>query len=141
MIVKLLILHFLADFVLQTREMGTKKSSDVRWLGAHLAIMFLVFFPFTSIWFALLNCAVHGVIDWYIWRGYKWIVNQRIIKYLKDLGVYGVNPDLNDVCFRLAYEKNVNEWKFWEDHLFFTTIGLDQVLHGITLVVLAGWLL
>lgn len=129
-IAKLLTLHFIADFILQPREMGNKKSVDLRWLAGHLAIQFVIFFPFTSIWFALANCAVHGVIDWFIWRGYKWTAHYRIIDK-----VAGSNTPDED------YQETVKSWKFWEDHLFYTTIGLDQLLHGLTLVFLAGAML
>jgi hypothetical protein len=128
MIAKLLVLHFIADFLLQPREMGVKKSSDIRWLGGHLAIQFLIFFPFTSVWFALANCTVHGVIDWYIWRGYKWSVHKR----LYDAG----NGKLTH-----SLMSDQGEWRFWMDDLFFKTIGFDQLLHGLTLVILAGYLL
>ena len=78
MIIKLLALHFLADFLLQSREMGMKKSEDIAWLLGYLVIQFVVFAPFTSILFALANCAVHGLIDWFIWRGYKVTVHHRL---------------------------------------------------------------
>ena len=125
LIAKLLVLHFIADFVLQPREMGAKKSSDLRWLGAHLAIQFAIFAPFTSILFAFANCAIHGVIDWFIWRGYKWSVYKR----LYDTGNGKMGHSLMS---------DQGEWRFWMDHLFFTTIGLDQLLHALTLIFLAG---
>lgn len=113
----LLSLHFLADFVLQSREMGKKKSQEPVWLFSHLAIQCMVFMLFVGWKFAIANAAIHGVIDWYIWRFYKLSVAWRF-------------PDAT-----------VNNFKFWEDHLFFTTIGFDQLLHGLTLVLLAEWLL
>lgn len=110
--IKLLILHFVADFILQPREMGKKKSSDIRWLAAHLAIQFIVFAPFTSLVFAAANACVHGIIDGTIWNIYKLSVRLR--------------------------NKNATaeNWRYWDDHLFYTTIGFDQLLHGLTLVIL-----
>lgn len=137
MIVKLLVLHFIADFVLQPREMGVKKSSDLRWLGGHLAIQFLIFAPLTSILFALANCAIHGVIDWFIWRGYKWTVVKCIYKDSEGRDCHSLISD-TDYSF---VPPRLGEWRFWLDHLFYITIGLDQMLHGITLVLLAGWML
>lgn len=137
LIAKLLLLHFIADFALQPREMGAKKSSDWRWLAAHLVIQFIVFAPFTSIWFALANCAVHGVIDATLWKGYKWSVMKRIYKDSSGRDCHSLPSDPDN-----SFHPPVpGQWRFWLDHWFFFTIGLDQLLHGLTLVTLAGWML
>lgn len=124
----LFIFHYIADFVLQSREMGTKKSQDLNWLGGHLFVQFWVFFfglmyqfHINAFYFASINMLIHGVIDWYIWRGYKYTVYYRLKRDNK----------LDTAA----------QWQYWQDHLFYTTIGLDQLLHGLTLIVLAGWLL
>lgn len=125
----MLCIHFVADFLLQTREMGKQKSYVFKMLLAHVGIQFAMFaillLPFlgwNSFIFAFCNALIHGVIDWHIWRGYKWITVKRL---------EGVEP-LDDPRFDMPS----GEFKFWEDHLFFTTIGLDQLLHGLTLVLL-----
>ena len=122
MIAKLLVLHFLADFLLQPREMATKKSIDPHWLFAHLVIQFGVFCVVG--WkFALANAAIHGVIDWNIWRLYKLSVAKRF-------------PEFN-----WKDPKQASTYDYWNDSWFYHTIGLDQLLHGLTLVLLAGALL
>lgn len=122
-IVYLLALHFLADFVLQTRDMAKNKSSDLKVLAAHVGIQFAVVAlgatliaksTVAAIALGLLNGAIHGAVDWYIWKLYKLSVQKRF-------------PDAKPETY-----------KFWEDHLFFTTIGLDQLLHGATLVLLGS---
>lgn len=65
-----LIVHFIADFLLQSREMGKRKSSESKYLLAHLAIQFACFALF-GLKFAFYNALVHGIIDWNIWRIYK----------------------------------------------------------------------
>jgi len=132
-VAKLLILHFIADFLLQPREMGAKKSSDWRWLAAHLAIQFIVFAPFTSILFSLANCLIHGVIDGTLWNGYKWLVGKRIYDQDGNPWVPGVSQGKP----HHSLFSDSGEWRFWLDHWFFATIGLDQLLHGLTLVFLA----
>jgi hypothetical protein len=114
-IIAALALHFLADFVLQPREMGRRKSEDLKWLTGHLAIQFVCFLPFGPA-FAGVNAVVHGLIDWHIWRIYKWSVGRR----------YG---------YVVAAE-----YPYWNDHYFYLTIGADQLLHAITLVALVGYL-
>lgn len=128
MIAYLLVIHFVADFLLQSREMGKTKSSNWRVLLAHLAIQATAFtlglWPFfglkTAIAFALLNAGVHGVIDWNIWRLYKLSVLKRF-------------PEID-----WADPKAASTYDYWNDSWFYHTIGLDQLLHGLTLVALAA---
>ena len=144
MIAYLFVFHFIADFLLQSREMGSKKSSEFKWLLKHLSIQFEIFlFGLIAIfiltdqtWFSLfhkaipfviLNTLIHGVIDWFIWKGYKATVGI----WMKN------NPDHE--ATKLYLETGV--FKFWEDKLFFDTIGFDQLLHALTIILLAGWLL
>jgi hypothetical protein len=116
--------------------MGTRKSSEFKVLLMHLGIQFSVmtiglifaYNPFTVFYFALLNTLIHGVIDWNIWKLYKVSAHLRIKKQ----------------CLpgdRVYYDKLVREWKYWEDSVFYDTIGFDQLLHGLTLILLAGWLM
>jgi hypothetical protein len=116
-LIALLVVHFIADFICQPREMGKKKSYEVKWLAGHLAIQFVFFCAFG--WkLALINAAIHGIIDWNIWRLYKLSVGLRF-------------PDM-----RNATPEVQKAYPYYDDHLFYTTIGLDQMLHTITLVVL-----
>ena len=162
MLIAPLILHFIADFLLQSREMGKKKSSEFKWLYRHLRIQFgvmlvgmypvilfqlvnkvsagdlLLQYPvFTlmttagvvSFIFAILNTIVHGIIDWNIWKLYKLSAYARIKKEAKE-GNFG-----------LAWiTESGKNWQYWEDHWFYATIGFDQLLHTVTIVLLAYWL-
>jgi len=112
---KLLLLHWVADFVLQSRDMAKNKSSSVLWLLAHLTIQFLVFWPFTGWKFALANAAIHGLIDWNIWKLYKISVFLRSKRF---------NPK----------QVPIKDFKFWEDSLFYMFIGIDQFLHMSTII-------
>ena len=140
----MMVIHFVADFLLQSREMG-KKSIYFKVLLQHIGIQFAMFAllltPFLglkmAIVFALCNSAVHGVIDWYIWKGYKLMVFKRIYDdegndYIPGVSKSGPNHSLMS---------DSKEWRFWEDHWFFATIGLDQLLHTVTIIILAGLLL
>jgi hypothetical protein len=127
-LVLLLVTHFIADFVLQSREMGKKKSSEPGYLAAHLAVQFLAFLlvliPFSdrALQFSFCNMVIHGIIDWNLWRLYKAYAYKAIAK----------NPQ-----HPLLTGNPAEPWKYWEDHWFYTTIGFDQLLHGLTLVLLA----
>lgn len=134
-------LHFVADFLLQSREMGKTKSSNFKMLLAHLGIQFTVVAagldPVIGIKNAILisffNALIHGVIDWHIWRGYKALVGMRV--YDKD-GNPWRSPEQGPMQHSLVSDKGV--WQYWEDHWFYATIGLDQLLHMSTLVFLVS---
>jgi hypothetical protein len=135
----MLVSHFVADFLLQSRHMGKNKSIYKSVLFEHIAIQFAIMVlalsgpcgPLLAAKISYFNAVVHGVIDWNIWKGYKWSVQKRIT----------VNPQ-GVRCHQLMWLQDGEEgWQYWEDHWFYATIGLDQLLHGLTLVALAGYFL
>lgn len=113
-------LHFIADFPLQSRDMAREKSTKLKVLIDHVWVHLLVFstagwflLPYmTGLVLAAVVAIVHGVIDWYIWRGYKW---------------YRMRG--------LRHADSAASFRWWEDGLFFTVIGFDQLLHGLTIIV------
>lgn len=148
--IKLFFLHFLADFILQPREMGKKKSSDFRWLFGHLSIQFLVFLPFVGWRLSAMNALIHGIIDRNIWRGYKIFAGFRVKKLVDEQERYyrEINqlkpidsPEEEKVIehFRKNWTLHqIQGFQFWEDHWFYVTIGFDQFLHAATLLYLFG---
>lgn len=112
-IVTIIILHFIADFILQTHEMATMKSSSNWMLSAHVLMYmtpfgFMVFIfenVFITLAFILFNGAAHFVVDYF---------SSRAAKYYRER----------------------NEW-----HSFFVVIGADQALHMLTLIVSFVWFL
>lgn len=119
-------LHLIADFFLQSRRIANSKSSDPYALLEHIGIIFIVFLPFTSMQFNLLNCAIHALIDWNIWKFYKYYVVTK-------MGLNGKTENDPEV---VELKKT---WKFWEDSAFYSTIGIDQYLHMVTLYLLYQW--
>lgn len=141
MLISMFVLHFIADFLLQSREMGTKKSSEVYWLAKHLAIQWTVFavclLPWLhekAIYFATLNALIHGLIDWNVWKLYKFSAYVRIMKIVTKKHGTWTQPPEEDVNIKAE----IVAWKYWEDHVFYSTIGFDQMLHAITIIYLYG---
>lgn len=147
--------------------MAENKSTNALWLTAHLAIntlgfaaLLLVFQKFAFVPL-LVNALLHGVIDWNIWRGYKWFALRRIKReaeqyvahspqnfatmlktpYFDD---YGNDSSLRPVpsvpLTQRKVESIFQNWKdrnlFAGDYWFYATIALDQCLH----LVIALWL-
>lgn len=135
----MMVIHFVADFLLQSRDMGKNKSTKVVVLLQHLAIQFgcflLLLSPFVgfevAFAFSLLNAIVHGVIDWNIWRLYKLSAYVRI---KAEADRFSVSEEEKKAWMA----ESAKNWQFWEDHWFFATIGLDQLLHTLTIIALCG---
>lgn len=126
----MLFAHWVADSLLQTREMGRTKSEKISVLLKHVAIQAVVVALVAAStgykrWaeLALYNAIIHGIIDWFIWRGYKISVFYRVKKVNYEHKYYPIKD-------------GGNVWMYWEDDAFYKVIMFDQFLHGITL-----WLL
>lgn len=151
----LLILHFIADFLLQSREMGKNKSSNNTYLFKHISIIFFVILigliPFLGLKLAFVvafyNALIHAIIDKFIWNAYKLYAYKQIMKAIRQeyRDTFGENTCQDDKSLEVtaseSYQKRIRNWQYWEDHWFYTTIGLDQLLHALTLTVLVGLLL
>ncbi len=114
----ILVTHFIYDFLLQTRDIAKNKSSNMQYLLAHLFILTFGFM-FSGLFiqgldskqwmlFILANMTLHGIIDWNIWSVYRLSVIKRFPQIDKDA-----------------------TFEYWEDHWFYSFIGLDQLLHGL----------
>lgn len=110
-VVALIVVHFVADFVLQSDTMAKNKSKSSKWLGIHILCYMgpLLLFCFSLGWiggllFTLVNGAAHFATDY---------VTSRITSRL---------------------------WAKGDVHNFFVVIGLDQSFHMITLVTSYLWI-
>lgn len=158
MVISLLVFmfaHFVSDFIFQSREMGKQKSEKFTVLFDHLSIIttgmlaagILVFRDLQdAAIFAVVNSIVHGVIDWNIWKLYKIYAMGRIKNDAQEIAnAYGlsgtgktkeqVRQEKMDILMQARLE-----FKYWDDHWFYVTIGFDQFLHAATIVILYGWL-
>lgn len=116
-LVLLIVIHIIFDFLLQTRDIATNKSSNIKYLIPHLVILFMGLMIYTKLsgryspnqamLFVCWNIFLHGVIDWNIWRLYKWTV------YKRTKGEAGY------------------DYKYWEDGMFYDFIAYDQGLHAL----------
>ncbi len=102
----ILAVHWIADFVFQTEQMATLKSTSWKWLSHHIivytAVLFTLSFPILreqALLFAALNGGSHFVID---------AVTSRFTAYFRSKADF---------------------------HNFFVVIGLDQLLHTSLLIL------
>lgn len=140
----ILIGEYIGDFILQDRETALNKSKDFKYLRSHLLdigwVMTLALVPFLFIppynqaitlykivAFVASYMVIHGIQDWFIWSGYKALVVKRLRKSY---------PTMNAGEIRIWAEKFEEDKDYAEDKLFYDTIGLDRLLHVLTLIVL-----
>ena len=62
-ILMLVWMHTIMDFVFQTQEMSTNKSSSNKWLSYHV-LVYTIPFLFIDLTFGLINGALHFAIDY-----------------------------------------------------------------------------
>ena len=133
----ILIAEYIGDFLLQDRETALNKSKDLSYLISHMNSIAMVLIIVVGVLkfsgvitglatpFVALYCLLHGIQDWFIWRGYK-------LHVIKKLGFTGMDLDHPPI------KKELEEFKYYEDKAFYDTIGLDRLLHVIALVILYG---
>lgn len=110
-----LLLHWLGDFILQTRYIADNKSKNWEVLVLHVFIYSCILFT------GMLCTAQYTIND---------LCRFTIINFIAHLGVDAITSR----CTKLVIEnKNV--------HLFFVIVGFDQFLHTITLLLTYCYLL
>ena len=63
-IINLVVLHFFADFVLQSDAVAKSKSKSLKALGVHVAIYTTVFL-IIGFWFAVVSGVLHAIVDYF----------------------------------------------------------------------------
>ncbi len=136
-LVTLMLAHLVADFFLQPRKMGRNKSKSKKWMLKHVLIHVAVFTAFTTVFFvntfensfwqialvssltfAAANGLCHMLVDLVTWRLYALsvIYRARSHKFPRD-------------------KQAALRFKYWEDHWFYVTIGVDQFLHIVHILL------
>jgi hypothetical protein len=118
LILYILFCHFVADFVFQTRWMGTNKSSNPLAMGAHI---------FT--YFAVMSVALA--------IGYPFFMEDPPAFAIR-IAYAGTNAGLHFLTDYVTSNITTFAFKNERMHLFWSVIGLDQFLHAAALILTAG---
>lgn len=113
-LIAIMLLHWIADFLLQSKEMAINKSKSNYYLFQHVLVYTLTFYVFgltfysskTAIAFCGITFLFHFITDYYTSR---WTSS--------------------------LYKKE----KFYGFPSFFSVIGLDQFLHFVQLILTYAW--
>lgn len=92
--------HFLADFVLQTRQMAESKSFSNKWLGLH-ALIYTCPFIWVGIPYAIINGILHFIIDWATSRltSQFWLERKTTLFFI----VIGFDQAVHISCLFITY--------------------------------------
>lgn len=127
-LVILLVLHFVADFLFQTRTMGLNKGKSIMWLSIHVGVYLITFMVFGLIFadyiidtsdgmlpileFCILNASLHWITD-FITSKFSGLFYLKMLKSKKE-----------------GDRKKEYLWQYG----FWSIIGLDFTIHIITLI-------
>lgn len=111
----ILFLHFMGDFIFQSDWMATNKSKNVTALAIH-ALVYSACFVVLGTYFAIVTFVMHFFTDGITsqWTSKLWFAVD-----------HGEDPASGH---RLIEWSNTRHW-------FFVVIGLDQLIHFITLLI------
>jgi len=107
--------HYIGDFIWQTNTMAIKKSSNVVALCEHcFTYSIAMFIGFLAVW---------GRLGFEAMNQNKWLLT-CVIMFISHLIIDGITSKITSYFFKKDYR-----------HLSFTTIGFDQWLHLIVVVL------
>lgn len=147
----LLCAHFIADFVCQSDWMAANKSKQWNALLAHVVVYTVALMAVVAAvgsWglgrgsdpagpylaFAAVNGVAHFVTDAITSR-----ITSRLWFFQREAGIWQLAPYMVPRDDRQI----INPWTPIEGkrHWFFVAIGADQLIHAVTLIATAEWLL
>jgi len=127
LMVVFLISEYIGDFILQSREIATTKSSNLDSLQQHSMVVGTI-----------VSIAMAGAFS-YVWDSPAGILGGIFFGMF-----YGVIHGFQDACIWKVYKyirrEAGDKFEYWNDKLFYDFIGLDRMLHIITATILiARW--
>lgn len=145
-VIVIVLLHWVADFILQTRWQGNNKSKSLKALLSHTttySLCFLLLFPLLgtkTLGFVLITWMLHTLTDYFTSRAtahcWKEIMHSKDrIKSLTEAQIELDQPyRYKDWIDKHTKHAAVNEGWFWG------IIGFDQALHYIQLILTYNFL-
>ena len=120
-----LAIHYVADWIVQTREDAANKSHSLRALTNHVAT-----YTYTLLWGVVLFCIWFEPATFtyrqYIWHPISFVLINGILHWGTDY---------------ITSRINAANWAKKDKKPFWAGIGADQLIHQITLILTVYWLL
>ena len=118
-ILYILFAHFVSDFVMQTHEMATQKSTSIKWLTRHIISYGFGLFILSVVFVIISILCGNNCIEY----------TPRILLYI------GLNMGLHWVTDYFTSKETSRLWGLKKVHDFFVMIGFDQFLHQASLLI------
>ena len=113
-VLSILFIHWVADFLFQTKTMATMKSKDTNWLLIHVAVYSFTWFFIGAFFFGPLKASLFFGITFMCHFITDYLTSRWTSKLYKDSKFYGFPS-------------------------FFSVIGLDQWLHYFQIILTYEW--
>lgn len=127
-IIVIMIIHFLSDFVFQSRKMGTKKSKSNLWLFYHVL-------TYSLITLVLWVIFVAGVVI-----NFKILFSLFLFTFTSHFFVDFFTSRISSLFYIKAKEEKIYKQKMKFEQYFWLTIGIDQLIHNVTLLLTYNFL-
>lgn len=115
--------HWLADFLLQTEDMATKKSTSNYWLTRHVLAYTIGMIPSMILTWVISGSFI-AAISW-------WILNS-VLHFFTD---YGTSRWTSKLYANKQFYSPNKYLKFLNFPAFFSVIGFDQCIHYTCLFI------
>jgi len=109
-----IVAHYVGDFILQSREIATKKSSSILALSIHVAI------------YAATMLAFSFLVDFTFHQRAVFVIYNGLLHFITDY---------------ITSRMTTKAWKEGNMEKFWDTIGADQFAHTYTLYIMYGMLI
>jgi Protein of unknown function (DUF3307) len=107
----LLVGHWIGDYLLQGNKIAARKSRSVAWLALHVSLYTLILFSVSLIIFSGTSLLLFIAVN---------------------AGLHFVTDLLTGKLYNRFREN---------PRIFFPILGLDQLIHGVTLLLTASWVI
>lgn len=122
-------LHFVGDFLLQSRSMGRNKGKSILWLFAH------VFVYTTFLFWGWSSFIGFSEYSFYVMFGVYHLI--FITHFLTDL----ITSKISGYAYIKCTDNNLSKkLKYRWEYMFWSIIGLDQLIHIISLILIYNYL-
>jgi hypothetical protein len=130
-VILLMLIHFFADFIMQTDEMAKNKSESNYWLTRHVVIYTVTSACFYYSLICLCLILSVFILDGEILATYQAFISNSLFNLLMFILINGV---LHWVTDYFTSRASKHCYKQGKSHEFFIVVGLDQFIHHATLL-------